>query len=196
MGKGIQNAVARLAVVWALTILAFALLLSPAPAQSASARPKARCAHAGRAPEEATLHYLRTTMLCLVDRVREHFGIPPLRFSHDLFRSATGHSNDMVRHGYFSHYGSRGSTLLGRVGKAGYLSGAGYYLVGENIGGGPGRRFGSPIQVFRSWMHSPPHRANILDPKFRDFGVGVARGYPYGGGPAAATYTLDFGVRR
>ena len=102
----------------------------------------------------------------------------------------------MVHHRYFSHYGSGGSTLTGRVGRAGYLAGAGFYFVGENIGGGPGRRFGSPIQVFRSWMHSPPHRANMLDRKFRDAGVGVARGYPYGGGPNAATYTLDLGVRR
>jgi uncharacterized protein YkwD len=45
-------------------------------------------------------------------------------------------------------------------------------------------------------MHSPPHRANILDPGFRDAGVGVARGFPLGGGGAAATYTVDFGARK
>ncbi len=180
-----------------LAVLATALLTSgPAQAEPAQARPRARCIHPGRGPEGATLHYLRASMLCLINRVRGHYGIPPLRFNHDLFRSATGHSSDMVHHRYFSHYGSGGSTLTGRVGRAGYLAGAGFYFVGENIGGGPGRRFGSPIQVFRSWMHSPPHRANMLDRKFRDCGVGVARGYPYGGGPNAATYTLDLGVRR
>ncbi len=134
-------------------------------------------------------------MLCLVNRARERFGLPRLRSNRDLRRSAIGHSNDMVRHHHFSHSGSRGSTLLGRVGRTGYLTGAGFYFVGENIGGGPGRRYGSAIQVFRSWMHSPPHRANILDRRFRDAGVGVSRGFPYGGGPRAATYTLDFGTR-
>ena len=41
---------------------------------------------------------------------------------------------------------------------------------------------GSPMAIFVDWMHSPPHRANILDPSFRDAGVGVARGFPMGGG--------------
>jgi uncharacterized protein YkwD len=135
-------------------------------------------------------------MLCLVNRARERSGIRPLHLDRDLQRSAAGHSNDMVRHRNFSHSGSHGSTLLGRVGRAGYLSGAGFYFVGENIGGGPGRRYGSAIQVFRAWMHSPPHRANILERRFRDAGVGVARGFPWGGGSHAATYTLDLGVRR
>ena len=135
-------------------------------------------------------------MLCLVNRVREHSGRPPLRLNRALGHSAAGHSNDMVRHHHFSHSGSHGSTLLGRIGSTGYLAGAGFYFVGENIGGGPGRRFGSAIQVFRAWMHSPPHRANILDRRFRDAGVGVSRGFPYGGGSRAATYTLDLGVRR
>ncbi len=122
--------------------------------------------HTGRAPSKADLHSLAATMLCLVNRARERFGLPRLRSNRDLRRSATGHSNDMVRHHHFSHSGSRGSTLLGRVGRTGYLAGAGFYFVGENIGGGPGRRYGSAIQVFRSWMHSPPHRANILDRRF------------------------------
>jgi uncharacterized protein YkwD len=193
MCRGTHSTVIRLIALCALT-----LALSPAPLRAESVRGRAQpdCVHAGRAPAGASLPYLRATMLCLIDRVRVRFGIPPLRFNRDLFRSATGHSNDMVRHRYFSHYGSGGSTLTGRVRRAGYLSGAGFYFVGENIGGGPGRRFGSPVQVFRSWMHSPPHRANILDPRFRDFGVGVSRGYPYGGGRRAATYTLDLGARR
>jgi uncharacterized protein YkwD len=51
------------------------------------------------------------------------------------------------------------------------------------------------MAVFKEWMHSPPHRANILDPGFRDAGVGVARGYPLGGARGSATYTVDFGAR-
>ena len=37
--------------------------------------------------------------------------------------------------------------------------------------------------------------ANILDPNYRDAGVGVARGYPFGAAAGAATYTVDFGAR-
>lgn len=52
------------------------------------------------------------------------------------------------------------------------------------------------MSIFRSWMRSPPHRANILSRVFDDFGAEVARGFPYGGGSNAATYTLDLGTRR
>ena len=44
-------------------------------------------------------------------------------------------------------------------------------------------------------MASPDHCRNILDPSFRDAGVGVARGFPLGGHSAGATYTVDFGAR-
>jgi len=46
-------------------------------------------------------------------------------------------------------------------------------------------------------MHSPEHRANILNPGFREVGVGVVPGVPApaAGGLAGATYTADFGSR-
>ncbi len=141
------------------------------------------------------MHSLRSSILCLVNRARERFGLKPLHANADLRRSATGHSNDMVADHYLSHYGPNGSTPSGRVARSGYLVRANAYVIGENIGGGRGRRFGSPLAVFRAWMHSPPHRANILDREFHNFGVGVARGFPDAGGADAATYTLDLGFR-
>jgi uncharacterized protein YkwD len=42
-------------------------------------------------------------------------------------------------------------------------------------------------------MHSPGHRSNMLRPSFRDIGIGIAMGTPFGG--SGATYTTDFGVR-
>ncbi len=181
----------------AVVVLTAALLFTVAfGAGRAGAQTNARCDQAGEAPSEATLHYLRSSMLCLINRVREHYGLEPFHYNVELRRSATGHSNDMVANDYFSHYGPSGSTLGGRVARAGYLARVNTYFIGENIGGGVGTAAGSPIAVFRSWMHSPPHRANILDRSFHDFGVGVSRGYPHGGSPAAATYTLDLGMRR
>ena len=182
------------AAVAALTV---ALLLAfPLGVDRARAQAQPRCAEADRAPSEATLHFLRSSVLCLVNRAREHYGLVSLHYNADLRHSATGHSNDMVANGYFSHGGSGGSTPGGRVARAGYLARVNTYFIGENIGGGKGRSFGSPLAVYRAWMHSPPHRANILDSEFHDFGVGVALGFPYGGGANAVTYTLDFGMRR
>ena len=48
-------------------------------------------------------------------------------------------------------------------------------------------------------MNSPGHRANILQRRFREIGIGVVFGTPYrsqlGRRQAAATYTTTFGAR-
>jgi uncharacterized protein YkwD len=155
----------------------------------------ARCDDAAEAPEQMTMHEMRGAVLCLVNRVRLHYELTPLEYNRDLRVSATHHSHDMVRHGYFAHSGSRGSTTVQRVVESGYLHRTEGFYVGENIGGGIGSRFGSPLAILRAWMHSPPHRENLLSPRFRDAGVGVWRGFPEHGGPDGATYTLDLGVR-
>lgn len=132
---------------------------------------------------------MRSSMLCLINRARQDRGLHRLAFDEELRASATRHSRDMVRHGYFSHTGSSGSAVSTRIGGAGYSN---WSVVGEVIGGGPARYGGSAYAVFRRWMGSAPHRSVILQPRFRDFGVGVAPGFPTGGGSRAATYTVDF----
>jgi len=177
-----------LATLLALVALGVALL----PAASAEAA--SPCGHSTETPAQLTLHQMRTSELCLINRVRVHYGLVPLQYNAELRDSATGHSDSMVVHRYFGHEGPGGS-VDSRISRAGYLSHAGSFVIGENIGGGTGRHWGSPKAVFEEWMHSPPHRANILDPSFRDAGVGVARGFPLGGHAAGATYTVDFGAR-
>jgi uncharacterized protein YkwD len=186
-----RSASRRLAAPLALLI---ALAVAPA-ASSGDAVAAHRCGLVGAAPRAATLHQLRTSVLCLVNRARERHGIAPLDFSPALRRSATGLSDSMVRSGSFSHDGPHGSTMLSRIARSGYLARASSYRLAENIGAGQGRSYGSPLAIVRSWMHSAGHRHNILDPGLRDFGAGVARGYPLGGSADAATYTLDFGAR-
>jgi uncharacterized protein YkwD len=44
-------------------------------------------------------------------------------------------------------------------------------------------------------MHSPGHRANILDRRFDELGVGFSAGTPRGGGGSGGIYTVDFGLR-
>lgn len=173
------------------TLLLVALLAAALPAGAAAAAP---CGHSTTAPGRLSLHEMRSSELCLINRVRDHYGLHPLAFNPHLRDSAIGHSDSMVRHDYFAHEGPGGS-VDSRVSRAGYLSRARAFTLGENIGGGHGRRYGSPMAVFDGWMHSPPHRANILDPTYRDFGVGVARGFPLGANAGSATYTVDFGSR-
>lgn len=172
-------------------VLALAVIAWPVPSAGAA---KAPCGHSTAAPRQLSLHQMRSSVLCLINRVRGHYHLHPLAYNKALRTSASAHSVSMVVHGYFAHEGPGGS-MDHRISRAGYLATAGAFVIGEDIGGGDGRS-GSPRAVVRDWMHSPPHRENILDPHFRDAGVGVARGFPLdGSGARAATYTVDFGAR-
>jgi hypothetical protein len=47
----------------------------------------------------------------------------------------------------------------------------------------------------RAWLASPGHRAIILDPLFRDVGIGITPGLTDGSDNPGATAVLDFGFR-
>jgi uncharacterized protein YkwD len=179
-----------LAATLPLAALVLMLLLPSSRAMAAGGPP---CGNSTAAPTRLTLAEMRESELCLINRVRFHFHLHQLVLNTELRDSAIGHSDSMVVHRYFAHEGPGGS-VDSRISRAGYFYRAHTFTVGENIAAGSGGS-GSPWAIFEDWMHSPPHRANILDPGFRDAGVGVARGYPFGGGGGAATYTVDFGAR-
>lgn len=183
-----SNVFATALLVLVTAVLALSLL--PAARASATGQP---CGNSTGAPRQLTLHQMRTSVLCLLNRIRGHYRLHPLVYNQALRNSASAHSVSMVVHGFFAHEGPGGS-MGSRIARAGYLAPNGSFVIGEDLGGGTGRS-GSPLSVVRDWMHSPPHRENILDPHFRDAGVGTARGFPYGGGGRAATYTVDFGAR-
>jgi uncharacterized protein YkwD len=93
---------------------------------------------------------------------------PPLEHSRELDDAAIEHARDMARQKFFEHRGSDGSEPRDRVRRAGYLS----RLTGENIAYGPE----SAEEVVAGWLASPGHCENIMEPSFRDIGVGVATG--------------------
>jgi uncharacterized protein YkwD len=103
----------------------------------------------------------------------------------------------MVRHGFFGHVSPSGSTMSARIRHTNYLRGVRAWRVGENLAWGAGTA-GTPARIVRAWMRSAGHRRNILDPSFREIGVGVAAGAPRGAGAAVAagTYATEFGARR
>ena len=97
---------------------------------------------------------------------------------------------------YFQHVGPGGQTPLARMRASGYIRGArAAFAVGENIAWGT-LWLASPRAIVAAWMASPEHRANILNPRFRDTAVGVSPHVPtaMGHGQRGAIYTQDFGV--
>lgn len=120
-------------------------------------------------------------ILDLINRARETEGVTPLAAHAILMDLARGHSANMAKQGKLSHE-LDGKKASDRMKEAGYSPGD----SGENIAAGPVL---DARGAFDGWMKSPPHRANILNKQFRDFGIGLERatnGRMY--------YTAVFGV--
>jgi uncharacterized protein YkwD len=172
----------------AVSLTAFAAFAAPAQAQG--------CANTNLRPTRANLEAVRVAVLCLHNAERARHGLPALRENPRLRRAAESHAEHMVVARFFDHTTPAGATMLDRIRRTGYTSGARAWSVGENIAWGSGR-LATAAQIERAWMHSPGHRANILNGSFRDIGIGVATGAPVALGAAAGggTYTTDFGYR-
>ncbi|WP_232834749.1 CAP domain-containing protein [Rhodoferax ferrireducens] len=109
----------------------------------------------------------------------------PLNWNSMLLTAATGHSADMAKNNYFSHTSLDGRTFDQRITAAGYS----WSAVGENIAAGQT----SVQSVMTSWINSPGHCQNLMNPSYRDIGVACVRN-------DAATYrlywTMDLGRSR
>ena len=126
----------------------------------------------------------------LHSQARASNGLATLCVSEILTQAAQYHSQEMIDQGYFSHNSYNGESYSARLERFGYNS---YTKVAENIAWGSGS-LASPEYIFRSWLESSDHRANILDPDYREIGIGTATG-EYEGYSDSTVYTVDFGVR-
>ena len=135
------------------------------------------CANATLTPDGANLATVAESTLCLLNGERADRGLATLRPNDRLQRAALNHGNDMVEHRYFAHQGRNGSQPAERIRAAGYLSGAGQWRIGENLAWGTGE-LATPKAIMAAWMASTGHRANILQPAYREIGFGVLAGNP------------------
>jgi uncharacterized protein YkwD len=93
---------------------------------------------------------------------------PPLQGSGTLDSVASQHVVDMARHNYLEHVDLSGRSPADRVRATGYRE----TLVGENIAYGAV----SAEDVVAGWLHSTGHCENIMDRRFVEMGIAVARG--------------------
>ena len=173
-------------------LLTCALALVPGAAASA-----AGCANETLMPTATNTAQTRAATLCLVNKQRARFGRKRLALSPALNAPAQSYAKQMVTESFFDHVSPAGSTVLNRIKRlSNYITrSTARYAVGENLAWGSGD-YGLPVEIVKSWMASPGHRANILNPRFRDIGIGVAFGAPEDvGGEPAGTYATVFGQR-
>jgi len=109
-------------------------------------------------------------LLDQVNSARADAGVSTLSPDSSLEGIAFERSGDMVTRHYFSHVTPDGTDVFKLMDERGVH----YSIAGENLawsGGGPDY----PISfIVRSFMESPPHRENLLNPAFRQIGIGVA----------------------
>jgi uncharacterized protein YkwD len=187
--EGMQRIATRLLAPALLACLAVAL-----PAATASAA--APCANASIVPTASNGAAVRSATLCLINKERTSRGLVALRADGQLRKVAQRYSGQMVTHSFFAHVGYDGSTLRSRIDThTSYLSRAAKWSLGENLYWGSGE-LATPQESVQGWMHSPGHRRNMLNAKFRDIGIGIAIGAPQDvSGEPAATYATEFGTR-
>jgi uncharacterized protein YkwD len=107
----------------------------------------------------------------LANQERVKAGLDPLMWNDQLASSATGYAQQMAAGGFFTHNAPDGSTPVSRAQGAGYPAyGWGGIYVGENLG----RGYNTAESVTQAWMNSEGHRANLLLPKYREIGIGLA----------------------
>jgi uncharacterized protein YkwD len=179
--------VARRAAWTATFVALLAALLVPA----ATARPGET--HGPR----VALTALESGVLAQLNAIRAQHHLVPLKLNAELTDSAAEHTREMEQDGYFAHNSADGTVFWKRI-QHWYAQGASrYWSVGENLlWSAPDIGAQGALQL---WMNSPEHRANILDPNWREIGISALHVASAPGaykGLEVTVITTDFGVRR
>jgi hypothetical protein len=111
-------------------------------------------------------------LFALANAARAANGAGPLKWDGALADAARQHCLRMAAEGPISHRYGGEADLSDRAGQAG----AHFSLVEENVAFGP-----TAAEIQDSWMHSPGHRSNLLNPEVDRVGIAVvaARGELY-----------------
>lgn len=110
-----------------------------------------------------------TGILEYTNAERVKYGLQPFKMNSKLSASAVTKVDDMFAAQYFEHTAPSGKTAADLVRAQGYD----FQSVGENLALG---EFGTDQKLVQAWMNSPLHRKNILNPKFTELGLAVAKG--------------------
>ncbi|HKB88356.1 MAG TPA: CAP domain-containing protein [Patescibacteria group bacterium] len=85
-----------------------------------------------------------------------------------LDAAALAKGNDMLAKGYWAHFAPDGTSPWSFFLKFGYK----YQYAGENLA----RDFSDAPSAVNAWMNSPTHKENILNPHYKEVGIGVVEG--------------------
>jgi hypothetical protein len=122
---------------------------------------------ANTSPNTACNLNFNTELMNLINEYRSQNGLVQLEMDYNLNNAACGHSQWMSATGNISHVGYNGSTPWDRC------RDAGSQCDGEIIT----LYITQPIQALNKWKVSTPHNNNMLNPNWREIGLGMNGGY-------------------
>jgi len=140
---------------------------------------------------------LETGVVRELNRIRAARGLPILQSLPGLRSAARGHAKAMLELGFFAHESADGTTFVTRVRRYYPSHGWDYWSVGEALVATSGET-ADASELVRAWLDSRPHRQILLDPTWRDLGVGAlyAPSAPRAFDDSQTiVVTADFGVR-
>lgn len=104
----------------------------------------------------------------LTNEKRISAGLSALSLNQELSAAAYTKGQDMISKDYWSHVAPDGTQPWKFFNQFGYK----YRYAGENLA----RDFTDASSAVDAWMNSPTHRENILNPKYKEIGIGVVEG--------------------
>jgi hypothetical protein len=110
----------------------------------------------------------KESIISLANKDRGSQGLQPLRENSKLADAAIHKASDMINKNYFAHTSPEGLTPWHWIDGEKYD----YNYAGENLA----MDFTAAEKMNDAWMASPTHRANIMNSKYKDIGVGIVRG--------------------
>lgn len=119
----------------------------------------------GMAGGQTNLSPDESRLLNLLNREREKANLPKLQWDPHLAESARLHTQKLVKHQELSHQFNGEPPLIDRVGATGLR----FNTAAENVGMAP-----TIDEIHQGFMDSPPHRANIMSPKYNSVGFGIS----------------------
>lgn len=144
-------------------LVAFLLLAVPGLACSGSSPSEP----GGSAPSPLSVE---ASAVARINESRRGDGKGELLLDPVLSEMARVYSRRMRDEGFFGHVDPQGGGLVDRL----RVAGIGFSVVGENLANVGG--VSDPAAVAHQMlMENPAHRANILDPRFTEIGIGVAQ---------------------
>jgi uncharacterized protein YkwD len=143
----------------------------------------------GQESLDAPAETQEATMRCMIAYARSETGLGGLADDEALEQSAADKAIDVIRCDDFSHFAC-GRDFTYWMQNAGYMSSP-CWRVGENLAWGTDA-YGTVRSIFRAWMSSPGHRANILS-DFAQTGISLQIG-TLAGQPDTHVWAQHFGT--